>query len=322
MSTVITHIYNEEFLLPYWINHHKELFNHGIVVDFSSTDNSISIIREMAPDWRIIQSPFSEFDAQKLDLLIQNIEKDVIGPRMVLTLTEFFIGDPNLVRGQIIAPSVSLISQTFDEPFIPEKPFHLQRQWGLVSKTSTVTNDTFHFAKGNGRSLHDHEIKYPLGRHFIPILPSPFLVIRVNDCYLTEEMITRRLQIQHRIPKSDVKKGHGNEHTNQGMGLTRQDLMSRQAKQREISVWLGDLIKSSIDCQEYTTKELYRNHENSLNLQMWIHAVNNFRVEGPTVAYTAGYFFEEEMQFIKTSYESGKLFRISRAVKKCLRLKK
>jgi hypothetical protein len=43
-STVIIHIYNEEYLLPFWLNHHKNIFNHGIIID-----NSINICKEICP---------------------------------------------------------------------------------------------------------------------------------------------------------------------------------------------------------------------------------------------------------------------------------
>ena len=48
-TTVITHFWNEEILLPYWLKHHLELFDHGILINYRSTDKSVEIIKELAP---------------------------------------------------------------------------------------------------------------------------------------------------------------------------------------------------------------------------------------------------------------------------------
>jgi hypothetical protein len=126
--------------------HHRELFDHGIIIDFESSDSSLSIVRKLVPNWEIVQSPFKEFDALKLDRFVESVERNIKGPRIALTITEFFIGDPSLVEGQMIIPEISLINQEFDEPFIPEMPFHKQRKWGLVARTENVTNDGYYFA--------------------------------------------------------------------------------------------------------------------------------------------------------------------------------
>lgn len=55
-STVLIHIYNEEYLLPFWLNHHKNIFNHGIIIDYRSTDKSIEIYKQICPNWDIIIS--------------------------------------------------------------------------------------------------------------------------------------------------------------------------------------------------------------------------------------------------------------------------
>ncbi len=36
---LFSHIKNEEDLLPQWLNHHKHMFDHGVIIDFGSTDN-------------------------------------------------------------------------------------------------------------------------------------------------------------------------------------------------------------------------------------------------------------------------------------------
>jgi hypothetical protein len=34
MITVISHIFNEEYLLPFWLEHHRTIFDHGIIIDY------------------------------------------------------------------------------------------------------------------------------------------------------------------------------------------------------------------------------------------------------------------------------------------------
>ena len=319
MSTVVTHIYNEEFLLPYWLAHHKKIFNHGIIIDFNSTDKSTDIIKEFVPNWQIIKSPFVEFDAEKLDRFVEELEIELKGPRMALTVTEFFIGDPNLVRGQIIVPQVSLIHQEFDEPFCANTPIYLQRFWGLVASVENVTASTHKFPKGSGRSIHDHQIQYPIGRHFVPVLPCPFLIVRVNDCFFSEEMFNRRLQIQHKIPKSDISKNYGVEHTNFGTGLRKKDLLERQEKQRSESVNLKSIIDKAFERQNFTLAEEYKKptHENILS--MWVEAVNNFDYKSKPTVYTASVYFWEEIAYIRKSYESNIVFRFYKVLKRILK---
>jgi len=318
MSTVVTHIYNEEFLLPYWLAHHKKIFNHGIIIDFNSTDQSLKIIKELVPNWQIIKSPFVEFEAEKLDRFVEELETELHGPRIALTITEFFVGDPNLVRGQIIVPQITLINQEFDEPFLIGTPIHEQRSWGLVASVENVTASTHKFPKGNGRSIHDHPIKYPIGRHFVPVLPSPYLIIRVNDCFFSEEMFTRRLQIQSRIPESDVLCKYGAEHTNSGKGLTKEDLIERQKKQRLESVDLKENIKFAYHLQNFTTSANYVKYSADEILSMWVLATNNFNPGYTNKTYTASENFWEEIEFLKKSYEKNIIFRIYNMAKKSL----
>ena len=59
---LITHFYNEEFLLPYWIRHHASMFDHAVLIDYGSTDNSRQIIQDLAPStWSVILSKNKKF---------------------------------------------------------------------------------------------------------------------------------------------------------------------------------------------------------------------------------------------------------------------
>ncbi len=54
--TVISHFYNEEFLLPFWLRHHRNIFDHGVMINYQSTDRSCEIIKELVPDWTLVDT--------------------------------------------------------------------------------------------------------------------------------------------------------------------------------------------------------------------------------------------------------------------------
>ena len=89
---VISHFHNEEYLLPFWLKHHKKIFDHGILIDSNSTDKSVEIIQRIVPDWEIVKSPMKMFDSVKMDELIMEIERKHVGKtKIVLNSTEFLM---------------------------------------------------------------------------------------------------------------------------------------------------------------------------------------------------------------------------------------
>jgi len=62
---LITHFYNEEILLPYWIRHHASMFDHAILIDYRSTDSSRKIIEDLAPStWRVVSTQAPRFTVE------------------------------------------------------------------------------------------------------------------------------------------------------------------------------------------------------------------------------------------------------------------
>ena len=92
-KTVISHFYNEEYLLPFWLEHHKNKFDHGIMIDHGSSDKSIQIIKKIVPEWEIVNSKLKNFDAYLTDFEVQKIEENVTGWKICLNISEFLIGD-------------------------------------------------------------------------------------------------------------------------------------------------------------------------------------------------------------------------------------
>ena len=94
--TLITHILNEEVLLPSWLTHHKKLFTHGIVMDSGSTDRSLDIIREICPTWEIRVLTHAEIWSKDLGMVML-LEEKIKGWKCALNVSEYLIID-NLER--------------------------------------------------------------------------------------------------------------------------------------------------------------------------------------------------------------------------------
>lgn len=93
---LISHFFNEEFLLPYWIRHHASMFDSAILIDYGSTDKSIEIINEMAPaTWRVVSSStgtsfFPGNDGNDGD--VKSYESQHVNEwKIALTITEFLV---------------------------------------------------------------------------------------------------------------------------------------------------------------------------------------------------------------------------------------
>jgi hypothetical protein len=93
----------------------------------------LEIIKDLAPHWKIIDSPLRYFEAEPLDRLIEEIENSISGIRICLNVTEFLIGDASSIVSQNVIPQVSLINMPNDLKFVPGIPFHEQRNFGLIS---------------------------------------------------------------------------------------------------------------------------------------------------------------------------------------------
>lgn len=210
-KTVTLHFYNEEYMLPWWLNHHKKVFDHGILIDYKSTDRSVEVIKEICPTWDVVPSRNADFGVIGLDAELMDYEAQVEGWRMSLSVTEFLVGNYSLMDGipnsQLVIPTVSFIdwnpTGTMD---------HNIELWKQNSKIiSYKTDPIFRHA----RSAHNFPLKYPIGgRHFLDasINTHEMAIFHFGNCITSQEMLARRLQIQHRIPASDKLNRWGHNH--------------------------------------------------------------------------------------------------------------
>lgn len=243
MRTVITHFYNEEYLLPWWLEHHKKIFDHGILIDYASTDNSVKIIKEICPNWEIVQSVNPEFASFACDREVEHYESKLSGWRMALTTSEFLVGDVDKLMYETTenkdynVPEIRFIEWDLSREFDRKKPL-----WEQATKG--IPYNDFSVAYG-ARHLHNYSgYRYPLGRHVDASLynTEDACVLHYGYCVVGLPMLKRRLQIQNRIPKAEIEGGElGWQHHNYGKGL---DVISAKEMTE------GRLSKGVIDCSE------------------------------------------------------------------------
>lgn len=223
-KTIISHFYNEEYLLPWWLNHHKKMFDHGILINYHSTDNSIDIIKQICPDWTIVDSQNENFDAVLIDKEIMQYEKNIIGWKISLNTTEFIVGNidyilnnPNISE-QLLIPSICFFDWNPNGVLDKNQKIWEQKNIGIDYKTD--------FSIRRARSLHLlQNINYPTGRHFETYNYEELLIFHFANCISSPEMLSRRLQIQYRIPNTDKKNKLGIQHYgNDGDILTEKTL--------------------------------------------------------------------------------------------------
>lgn len=209
-KTIISHFYNEEYLLPWWLEHHKKHFNHGIMINYASTDSSVSIIRQMCPDWTIINSRNQFFDAKLIDDEVSDIESTVTGWKTCLNTTEFLVGDYSLMNNtpeqEITVPCFIMVdaeperSPTHKIPLIEQKYYgiHYHGRDPLARRPRLIHNKK--------------RVNYPLGRHFPDFNTDKLKVLWYGWSPFNRKTLDRKLQIQNRIPEADKAMGLGTQH--------------------------------------------------------------------------------------------------------------
>jgi hypothetical protein len=230
MNTVITHFYNEEYLLPWWINHHKKLFDHGIMINHHSTDRSVEICKELCPShWKIVDSINNDFNANACDNEVKEYEKTVDGFKLTLTVTEFLLSPMSLneINEKIFVDDVQYL-KTFGVCMVDifphicpsyEKSLIEQKHHGIIENNI--------FQELVGRYYHNQSFgDYGPGRHnlnnyYTTITSNEIFVLKYKFSPWNESMIQRMEQIGSKVPQSDLSKGWGRFHT-----LSRQDFIN------------------------------------------------------------------------------------------------
>ena len=226
MNTVITHFYNEEYMLPWWINHHKKLFDYGIMINHGSTDRSLDICKQMCPhNWKIVDTCISEFKTEYIDHEVKFYESTVDGFKAVLTLTEFFMTPMPLdhLNARIVyndSKYMKTIGVCMVDMFPTElpdynQPLFAQKHHGMITGYTDPLNmhrpDTYKDLYG--RFYHnDRYGKYAPGRHWLTIDDKIYnaqdvFILKYKYSPWNESSINRIMQFTSKITMDDLQRG-------------------------------------------------------------------------------------------------------------------
>lgn len=237
-KTLVSHIRNEEYLLPYWLMHHKKYFDHGIIVDYASTDNSVEIIKSICPTWEIIPSRNTRLDALVMDREIEDIERQHPGWKMCLSTTEFLIGnysklDTIVEPTQYLIPALNMVEhpQLEGVDLIPDVDIFKQKVHGIhYSDIINYSNSDITYngrldehikAQNTGyltrrlRVLHNLDnIVYPLGRHYHDPenINQDFIIVYYRFSPFNSTTLKRMCRLKDNIEPENEHQKLGYEH--------------------------------------------------------------------------------------------------------------
>lgn len=241
MKTIISHFYNEEYLLPFWLKHHRERFDHGIMINYNSTDNSVNIIKELCPTWEIVDSVQNQvFDAIECDKEVMKYESSITGFKIALNITEFIIGNFKILDSinhpaQIFIPTFQMVDEfSYEDSILNSNiPLIEQRTFGIDELATNVNNDI----KRNCRSLHNVNVEYNPGRHFYRHNTTDFRILWYGYSPFNESQIKRKLQIAPRRSEHDINANWGLNHA-----MTKDEHINQYEYYKSISTDLSDKI--------------------------------------------------------------------------------
>ena len=247
MLTLISHIRNEALLLPYWIAHHRPMFDAATIIDYASTDESLDIIRTLAPDWRIVRSQNLDFDANDADFEVMQVEFHTPGWKLALNATEYLVS-PN-IRGLLQMAEASNYHGITGESFVmvdkeglgfagmqADKPVLTQFHHGVHENPAKRAT--------RRRLLHRWRTgSYAVGRHTWMRGPTAYstdlLYATLGYAPWDAQMIERKLAIGRQVSAHDRAKGLGFHHLRTADDLQRDFLVESADAQdlRQHALW-------------------------------------------------------------------------------------
>lgn len=238
MTTVITHFFNEERMLQWWLPHHLQYFENGILINHSSTDRSVDVCRDLAPNWKVVNSQLETFDAINNDFEVMQYEASVNGWKMALNVTEFLIcpgfekklGDfEGEDKWGFRTQGVIMVDEKPDVSPLVQEPLVNQKRYGFIEEKKR-----FRFSKHEGYgqlTLNGVRVKRPhrqrLVHRYLTGAYTPgrhsshrnaegpqhgAFVLWYGFCPWDKTARDRKLQFAARIPKTDRSVGMGTQH--------------------------------------------------------------------------------------------------------------
>lgn len=212
-TTLLTHIFNEEYLLPLWLNHHKDMFDNIIIVDYNSTDRSIEICKIICPECVIIKTQNDCFGDEIVDREMMAIENQVEGVKIILNVTEFLFCEIPIKNMFINHTSPISYSIKSISPYSIKNREITNDDYFF----RTLLNDdvVFHYDR-KYRQLHTYPNgRYNVGRHRTNNETIPTFIAHIvwlGMYPMNENIMKRKLQIQQNIPQRDKDCFNGVQH--------------------------------------------------------------------------------------------------------------
>lgn len=232
MRTVICHFFNEAYMLPWWLKHHLPLFDHGIMINHGSTDDSLDIIRDLAPHWQLVNSRLTCFDAYLTDFEVMSYEQNLPGWKIALNITEFLMPALPLEKIELevkrknrmgcAASGVIIVDHQPGIQPIKNISLPIQKHWGIDDNEER--NRQTRISRGQtlipyrNRFYHCEQVgMYIPGRHESFHPDSKFRVLELmifnfGFAPWNDDFLKRKLQISAKLNPRDIQRGWGVQH--------------------------------------------------------------------------------------------------------------
>lgn len=222
----VTHFYNEQLLLPYWIRHHAPLFDSVVLIDYHSTDASANLIRSLAPaSWQVVTSANAKFEASAVDAEVAAYEARFpeCAWKIALTTTEFLVHpDLRAHLRSLDATNMSLALRFPGFVMVGDDTKRLTTYPQLIGQRSVAgaapADQTLDaepsISRLYSRFMHRRGVVYGVGRHSIDAQwrLSETGFIAKYQWTPWPQVKDRKHQIQTQIPESDRLKKYGAQH--------------------------------------------------------------------------------------------------------------
>lgn len=253
---ILTHVYNEEMLLPHWIEHHLPLVEQMVIIDHHSTDNTVEVIRSLAPEATIVTSRLHEFDASGTDAEVMDVEASHLSTKWkcCLNVTEFlWCKDlPSILEVQGSEYEAiglraymmvdSELNLPLDEPLWKNRTNgYLDNETSLASRRWRYVHRMEHGGYGLGRHNTAHKATRNVDWNILFAEFSPW-----------PQAVERKMQVQTKIPAHDRAAGAGVQH--------------QQSLQTLDNFYRSELSKSSNLLLDKNFKANYDNYINQRGL--------------------------------------------------------
>lgn len=217
-TLLITHFYNEELLLPYWILHHAPMFDNVILIDYDSTDRSVEIIKDLAPShWKVIKSKNKEFSALTIEDEIREYECSYPDNvyKVVLNITEFLVWPEMkhfLAKHNSTTKPIAI--KLFCNDIIDDSLIPLDPDLPLIQQRNRYVKKEFDYSRFIHKNTNSSGKVYGLGRH-TTLIPSINGINAILLKYLYTpfpECIDRQMQFVSKQGTVDIQKGWGKQY--------------------------------------------------------------------------------------------------------------